>query len=624
MQLLGLTMAELAAALGLATAATVALYLLREHRRRLEVASLSLWEPLLRDKQSSRLFLRLRHLISLLLALCIVWLLSLSLADPRPEQADAERVHRLLLIDAGLTMQATDVRGGRLASAVERARALLGTDAGGARTLIAQLDAGVTALCPMVGDGRTLEAALVAVRASDLPTDHAAGYRYALDALAGRSRPELVLISDRPEPPAPELAAALARAGIALRFEPIGRRSDNLAITAFSVRRYPLDRNRSELLIELHNASPHVERTRLLLLGDGVEIDAQALTLEPGSSVQRIYGDVTGAQQTLEARLSTEGDHDDLAADDRAYAVLPERRRTRVACVTEGNRFLEAALLLDEYLDVDVVTPARYRKPAGYDVAIFDRFVPDVPPGVPAIYLDPQATSAAAPLAIDGALERPAFERVEARHPILRFVTLRDVNVARARHVKPAPGDHVLAADPRGALLVLGRRAEQPFLALTFDVRESDLPLRTAWPLLLLNALDFLTAREADDPTGLEVGRPERVAVPGGARRATLELPDGSTRVIEASSGSFALSAERAGFHRVRAEVGVRVLAANLRAGGTHDLAPRAQLDVTGAAAPRPSVLPAGTGLPPWSLLLLAALAALVVELFTFHRRWTV
>ena len=42
---------------------------------------------------------------------------------------------------------------------------------------------------------------------------------------------------------------------------------------------------------------------------------------------------------------------DDLPADDHAYALLPERRRARVQVVTRGNMYLEAALLLDEYLD---------------------------------------------------------------------------------------------------------------------------------------------------------------------------------------------------------------------------------------------------------------------------------
>ena len=85
---------------------------------------------------------------------------------------------------------------------------------------------------------------------------------------------------------------------------------------------------------------------------------------------------------------------DQLPADDHAYALLPERRRAKVLVVTPGNTYLEAALLLDEYLDVQLVSPRDYAEkiaPSGqkHDVVVFDGVTPADPPRAHAIYLDP-------------------------------------------------------------------------------------------------------------------------------------------------------------------------------------------------------------------------------------------
>ena len=631
MQLVGWSLLQLLGVLGAASAVTIALYLLKLRRRAMPVPFIALWESLLADRQSSRLFSRLRHLLSLLIALAIVALLAFARAEPTPVVRPGSAPQRLVLIDAGLTMQASDVPGGRLDTAREHARELISGARPGLRTMLAQLDGSVTPLSPLSDQPHELERALEQLSASDLASDPQQGYRFALDVLAGSPGSELVLISDAAQPPEPELAAALARAGIALRHVAVGKRNDNLAITAFAVRRYPLDRNQSELLLELHNASPHAERAELRLLGDGSAIDVQRLELQPGQTLQRTYGDVTGVQHTLEAQLVPADGHDDLAVDDRAYAVVPERRRVRVLCVTEGNRFLEAALLLDEYLDVDAVSPAAYRDASGYDVVVFDRFVPPVPAAKPSVFIAPPAGDGPAqPLAVTGTIDRPLFERVQSRHPALRFTALRDVNVASALQVQLQAGDSVLAADTRGPLIVAGTRAGQPFLALTFELQASDLPLRAAWPLLLLNTIDWFHAERETYTASGSVGEPIAVALHAGTRAARIVEPDGRERTLALANGSATFTPTRAGLYRLRwsandgGPAGERWLAVNLAAHARRDLTPVPALRVAGTRIAAPTREAAALPVPLWALLELIALLVLSAEWFSYHRRWTV
>jgi hypothetical protein len=632
MQLLGLSLPQLGLLLTTATSITVGLYLLRQRRRRVNVPFIGLWEALLGDRQSSRLFARLKHLLSLLLALLIVLLLALSLGDPRPRAETKTTRHTVLLIDAGVTMQASDVPRGRIGAARELGRRVLRGAGSDRLMLVAQMDESTTPLSPMTDDPRVLDAAVAQVAASDLPTNSESGYRFALDVLKDKSRPELVVISDGAPGPAPQTVVALQRAGIAVSFLSVGRRGDDVGISAFAVRRYPLDRNRSQLLVELYSGSSHPEQAQLTLLGDGEPIDVQPITLAPGATVRRVYDDVTGVSRTLEARLRVAGDHDDLAANDRAYAVLPARRRTRVLCVTAGNRYLEAALLLDEYLDVEVTTPAAYTSSAGQDVVIFDNFVPARAPTAPALYIRPapgadrqmQASPGALPLAVAGELEHPTFTRLSEHHPVLRFTALRDVNVARALLLRPQPGDDVVAADPRGPLIIAGRREGLRFVALAFDIRASDLPLRVAWPLLLLNTIDWFVSEDHDYISPTIVGEPVIVRVGNDVQQVSVRDPDGRAHTKPATDGALVITASQAGFVRVALPTGERWYAFNLSTATRRDLRPVRRLQVGARTTNEPLLDARGVDQKPFVLLLLAACVLLVAEWVSFHRRWTV
>src|SRR5690606_10990073 len=167
-------------------------------------------------------------------------------------------------------------------------------------------------------------------------------------------------------------------------------------------------------------------------------IDVQRLTVQAGERLRRFFRNVSGADRTLEARLSlADGTRDMLPADDRAYARLPERRRARILAVSPGNLYLQAALLLDEYLDVVEVPPEQYPPEGRFDVVIFDGWVPPTPPVSHAIYVHPSpAEGVQRPFEIEGTIERPFFDRVDGAHPLVQFMALSDVNVADALLVR--------------------------------------------------------------------------------------------------------------------------------------------------------------------------------------------
>jgi hypothetical protein len=620
----GLPLATLLPIAGAALALTVVFYILKLRRRPVAVPFSPLWHSVLGDRDASRLFSQLKRWLSLLLQLALVTALLFALGDPRPTATLGEGRNLVILIDASASMKAVDVKPSRLEVAKDEARKLVRGLGGSDRALVVQMGPVPVPLSTLSGDATELVPAVDRVRASDTRADLTRALELARDALRGLPRPEIVVVSDGalvPPDPAPALLP------IALRFVPVGASSKNLAVTEFSVRRYPLDKSRLEVMAEVLNTTNERAEVELSLWGDGAIVDSERLSVGAGERVPRFFPDVGGARHALEARLRyADGRADDLPADDRAYALIPERRRARVLVVTAGNTYLEAALLLDEYLDVTDVTPAAYPAPGTFDVTIFDGVAPPLAENARSvIYLNPPANG---PVKLGKSISGFGFDTWDKKSPIVRFIALGDVQVANGHALEPETGDKVVGASDLGPILVTGTRAGRRFVALGFDPRNSDLVLRPAWPLLVLNAIDSFGEVSSSYLSSYRTGEVWRVPVPAGSREAELTGPNGVKRRVPVQDGHAVSFGDEAGFYRL-ASVGdaqhpVSEFAANLSDLEESRIAPQKTLSIGGKAAPKPEVGTPGLRREIWIYLLAAVLLVSLVEWVTYHRRVTV
>ena len=326
----GLPLAELAAIFAAVGIGVAVLYVLKLRRRVVAVPFSPLWERILRDKDATTLFSRLKRLLSLLLQLVLLALLVLALGDPRAAESLVKGRNVVVLVDASASMQATDVAPSRLGVAKDEVGKMIRGLGGADRMLIAQMDAVVTPLGPMTGDTSALEREVDSIAATDARADFPRALRFATDVLRGADRAEIVVVSDGALGAADDAAGAVHLGDAKLSYVRVGKRGKNVGITEFSVRRYPLDRSRYEVMLELTNSSPDVEDVELQLLGDGALVDLTKLRLQPGERLPRFYPQLSGANRTLEAKIArVDGTHDDLPVDDHEYALLPERRRAR-------------------------------------------------------------------------------------------------------------------------------------------------------------------------------------------------------------------------------------------------------------------------------------------------------
>jgi hypothetical protein len=628
MILAGLTAAQLGAIFGAAAFGVLVLYILKLRRRIAAVPFSPLWERILRDKEATTLFSRLKRLVSLLLQLALLGLLVLALGDPRAAESLLAGRTVVVLVDASASMQATDVAPNRLVAAKDEVKKLIAGLGGADRMLIAQMDAMVTPMGPLTSDTSALDRELDAIHATDARADFPRALRFATDVLRGVLRGEVVVVSDGALGEASDASGVVHLGAAKVSYVRVGKGARNVGITQFSVRRYPIDKSRYEVMLELTNTGAESESVELQLLGDGALVDVSQLTLKPGERLPRFYPQLSGASRTLEAKIAlADGGHDDLAADDHAYALLPTRRRAKVLVVTEGDTYLDAALLLDEYLDVTDVAPKGYAArmaETSWDAIIFDRVTPAEPPPTHALYLDPAGPGS--PVKVGAELKQPQFDKLDRKHPALRFLALDDVNIATGHKLAPEPGDKVLGASDGGAspILVAGTRRGHKFVAVGFDVRDSDLPLRVAWPLFVLDCIDWFTDEDAQYLSSLRTGDVWRLPVGDSFEKAQLRLPDGSSESVPVHEGRAVMIGERAGFYQLSAGAQTSSFAANLLDASESAIAPQDRIVVDGKEAGVIEGFHAGVRREIWIYLLLAAALLSVLEWATYHRRVTV
>jgi hypothetical protein len=318
--------------------------------------------------------------------------------------------------------------------------------------------------------------------------------------------------------------------------------------------------------------------------------------------------------------------------------------------------YLEAALLLDEFLEVTSVTPQQY--PAtlasgSWDAMIFDGATPAEMPKVPALYIDPRGPGS--PVKVGDSVAQPGFDKVERKHPLVRFLALEDVNIARGHKliVDGAAGDRVVGASEQGPLLVAGTRGGFRFAVMGFDVRESDLPLRTAWPIFLMNTLRWFADDDDSYLSSVTTGQVWRIPLGDKHAQARLHGPGGFVVDVPVQDGKAVFLGQSTGFFRVEPVVGPNAggsqrgaanagpsgsggsedgvegpgavaFAANLLDGEESSVAKVNELVVDGKTAGAVEGFSVGVRRELWVYFLLAALGLTVLEWLTYHRRVTV
>lgn len=628
MQLVGMEMSTLMTLGGLAAAAVTVLYVLKLRKRRIEVPFSPLWRQiLLEHKQQSDLWRKLRRFFSWLLHILMVALLAFALADPHFEDEVLEGRHILLLVDSSASMAATDVSGGvnRLDVAKRQAREILETMGPDDRVMLVNFNNQVQPLSPFVAEASILEQPLRDIQLAATNTDFAQAISFAADSLRDESNGELVIITDAAGIAPDAFAEVDFGENTTVRHLKVGESEGNIAVTAFNVRRYLANKQDFELFLKVQSYFDRPVSAEVQIHADGRLVDTKPISLEAGEVYQRFYPSQAVAGEMLEARvkLTSADARDVFPLDDRAYALLPKIENARVEVVTDGNLYLEGPLLLNPNLEVTRTEPSNWTpQPDKFDAVFFDRFTPPLPERGNFFLIDPRGENS--PWESRGELNDPIITQVRKTHPLMRWITLADVNIGTASRLRMTKDDEVVASSAVGAPILFTRiEPERRLAGLSFDVRNSDFPLRVAFPVMLLNVIDWFRADDDSLVESYKTGETWSIPLASESGEATVKTPSGDAYQVPVYEGSAVVFGVETGFYEIGHAGETIRIAANLVDPTESAIAPvNLEFGATKTAPDASSLVFDRTEI--WIWVLLALMLLLLLEWVTYNRRITV
>lgn len=424
------------------------------------------------------------------------------------------------------------------------------------------------------------------------------------------------------------------------RWIKVGQHADNVGIVALSARRRADHPLQFSVYVELHNFGQQpVEGFLELYVGDLV-METMKVTLRGQERWRRIIPNLTAQGQKLTARLKITRGKDLLPSDNQAFAVLPKAEALRVLLVSEDNLYLQAALLSDPQLVMEVVKCGKettVKKP--FDVAIYHQCEPTIPTNTGRfLFFDPPAKGTP----FSWVMRRGEFvynkevivtEQNDA-HPIMHYLAFQDINIQRAKKFAMKSGDSSLVSTFGQPLIVARQTKALRAVAVGYSLQESDMVLRVVFPLFLRNTLQWLQrGGRSVPPTSWQTGGIWQISVPEQIKQVSVISPDGRSVTLPARDGVVLFSGKQNGFYRVQQPPFERWVAANLADPEESRIQPGDWKQRQGKTEPSSPSLTTGFRIlgillpiprPIWLYLLLLVVVLLVLEWITYNRRITV
>jgi Ca-activated chloride channel family protein len=525
----------------------IAMYLLKLRRDEAVVPSTLLWTRLVADVEANAPWQKLKRSLLLLLQLLLVIILALLAARPFLERPAGLARDIVLVMDTSASMGATDVVPDRLTAAKLAAiDALRDLPTGGKVSVIA---AGRSARI-VVNESTDLSRVRQAIEGIAV-TQSTGDLGDALELaskLAARSGDAQVLVATDAA-----LATNLSgRVTAPVKVLPVGRDRKNQAIIALAVRTSPSAVTRS-VFVSLANLDLERAARRLELWGDDRLIEVRDAPLEAQSRADVIIDDIPRDVGTVEVRLvgsdpAVATSPDQLAIDDRAWAVIPPDRVREILVVGPGDPYLETALGLLPKTRIFGLLPDEYPAKAvrsdgtPWDLIIFESTLPAILPKTPILAIAPPRTSDLGQVA--GTLKNPGIGTLDPQEPVLRYVDLSATHISEASQLTAPAWARTIIPGPRGApLLYSGIRDGLPSAVLAFEPRRSDLPLEVAFPILMANLTGELLGATTAPTEAVDPGTPVQLVIPSGASGLSVTAPDGTvTELVPGTSGGAAVT----------------------------------------------------------------------------------
>jgi len=591
----------------------IVFYLLKRKRTVKLVSSTLLWQKFLAETQASAPFQRLRHNWLLLLQLLLLTLVILALARPYFAGKMAGGNLFVVILDASASMQAADESPSRFEKARAEALKLVGTLQDTDQMVVLQAAAVTEVKQSPTSEKSALRRALENCSVTDSPTRLAEALKLAESTTRNNANTEIHLFSDGATPDLGEFENKALR----IVFHSFGQRGDNLGITTLDVRVNPEDAGQRALFASIFNCSTNIRETGLELRFNDQLLETRPLMLQPRETSPQIFLAPQVRDGVFTVRLTAK---DDLAADNQASLVSLLPQPVKVLLVTGGNRFLEKALRAVANVQLTVAADSTDAGRA-FDLVVLDNVQPGVWPAGNLLAIRTAATNWFERI---GQATSPSIVDWKSTHPLLRFASFDNVQIAESLSVKTPAWALAIVDSPQTPLILAGELDRRRVVWLAFNPLDSTWPLRVSFPIFIANAVDWLNPASANAARLMvKAGDPFRFNLADPVTTAQIIYPDGKTKTLPLDPNTREIlfgDTVRQGIYRLRAGTNETAFCVNLMDAAETDTTPRTELKLGKYAQVRAATT-TRANLELWRWIALGGLAVLLFEWWYYHRR---
>lgn len=452
--------------------AIVILYLLKQRHQDYTVSSLHLWSEVLRDMEANAPWQKLRRNILMILQIVIMVLCTIALARPFLTVAGGKSGNYIVLLDKSMSMQAEDVKPNRFEAAKRRASSFISNLSPG--TMVTLITIGGNAL---IEENQSRDRNSLIKKLNSLKVTNSAGNA---DDAAGlvqsivKQYPGTVVVlygDSRLEIP-----------GVEVLFNDFSQASPNYAILMMS---HAISENGITVLARIANYSSEAVDLPISLYVDDRVFDARNVRVKPGETVNVYWNEIPKNATFLQCRIDSK---DFIDADNIAWDVVNPVKTGKVMLVSDKNIFLEKVISLMNNIRLFKTIPQEASGLKGYDLYIFDGVMPEkLPSDGNIIVFNPPSNNL---FEVTGDIDLPQIEK--SRHELLKYVSDFTFSIGKMRKMTvPAWAEEVLASK-EGPVIFAGTLEKKRIIVFGFDLHNSDIALKPAFPILMTNSFEWL------------------------------------------------------------------------------------------------------------------------------------
>jgi len=490
----------------LAVPLIILLYILKQKREKVTVPSLVLWSRVLSDMQVRTPWQKLQKSLLLFLQILAAVLIVLALSGLSVRVDSGANGSVIIVIDHSLSMSSNDIKPTRLDAAKKDAAEYVESLPGNSRVTVVSIGKEADVLIYGSASKEDVKKSIESISQSSGYVDAEKAEELILSLKKQDPDAKIVLFSDTP----------FRFGNETIQFGEYKKQSNNFAVTGFSHTRTG---NGITAMSVIRNQGEDTAEIAVSLYGDEQFLDSKWVTI-PGNQTKTIWWDgIPDTVKTLKVSIET---GDILPDDNSAYEAIQAEEAVKVLLVTEGNIFLEKLLSL-----IDGVETARTSPDGavfeGFDLYIFDGMMPDKLPGDGNVIVFSPSPNSLFP--VGDWMDTPVVS--PSAHKIFKYLDKLTFAVGRTRIMEKPGWADVIMEYNGNPIIMEGVIGGTEVLIFGFNLLDTDLPLKTEFPILVSNIINEYAPARGTIVGQVHAGDAVQFRLSPDTVRAYVHTPDG-------------------------------------------------------------------------------------------------